>query len=208
MRSWFFAAAISACAGAQAAPPETAEIVYELLRNGSAVAEIVQRFEQDGKRYQIAETWKGRGLLALRGEIQRKSTGAVGPEGLRPLEFEDQRSGRETVREKFDPNSPLQDRLSFVWNFAFAPPRQPVALDISDGRHAARSVYASAGRERVKTPAGEFDAIKLVKHRDGPEDRGTEIWLAAERHLLPVRLLILEKDGTRLDQVATRIAAP
>jgi negative regulator of sigma E activity len=58
----------------------------------------------------------------------------------------------------------------------------------------------------VKTPAGEFDALKLVKRKVNPEDRSTEIWLAADRHDLPVRILIVEKDGTRLDQVAVKIS--
>jgi hypothetical protein len=30
----------------------------------------------------------------------------------------------------------------------------------------------------VKTPAGEFDALKLVKRKVNPDDKGTEIWLA------------------------------
>jgi len=208
MRKFLIATSISACAAAQAAPPAQAEITYEVLQNGAAVADIVQRVEHGGGHYRIGETWKGRGLLALRGEIRRSSRGRVEEGGLRPQEFEDRRTGRETVQEKFDAASKRQDRLSFIWNFAFALPRQPVALEVSDGRHVSHYVYEPAGRERIRTPAGEFDAVKLVKRRDGPEDRGTEIWLAPERGLVPVRLLITEKDGTRLDQVATRIAAP
>ena len=68
-------------------------------------------------------------------------------------------------------------------------------------------VYQAAGRERVKTPAGEFDALKLVKRRDNPQDRATEIWLAADRNYIPVKVLIVDKDGTRIEQLAVRIAA-
>ncbi len=57
-------------------------------------------------------------------------------------------------------------------------------------------------------PAGEFSALRLVKRRDGPDDRGAEIWLAADRHYLPVRIRVTEKDGTQIEQVAVRIAAP
>ena len=59
----------------------------------------------------------------------------------------------------------------------------------------------------MKTPAGEFDALKLVKRRDKPEDRVTEIWLAVDKGYLPVRLLLVEKDGTRMDTLASKITA-
>ena len=58
----------------------------------------------------------------------------------------------------------------------------------------------------MKTPAGEFDALKLVKQKDNPQDKATEIWLAADRHYLPVRILVVDKDGTRLDQLAAKIS--
>jgi hypothetical protein len=78
---------------------------------------------------------------------------------------------------------------------------------VADGKHVTSYVYRPAGRERVRTPAGEFDALKLVKRRRHAQDRSTEIWLAAERHYIPVRILLVDKDGTRIDQVAVRIAA-
>jgi hypothetical protein len=40
---------------------------------------------------------------------------------------------------------------------------------------------------------------------DGPDDKSTDIWFAAERDFLPVRALVIEKDGTRSDQLITRI---
>jgi hypothetical protein len=51
--------------------------------------------------------------------------------------------------------------------------------------------------------------VKLARRKDGPEDRrSTEIWLASARGHIPVRVLITEKDGTRIDQLATRISTP
>jgi hypothetical protein len=97
--------------------------------------------------------------------------------------------------------------LSFIWTFAFSPPKGPVKVKVTDGKGSTDYVYEPAGRERVKTPAGEFNALKLVKRRDKPEDRVTEIWLAAERNYIPVRLLVVDKDGTRLDTLASKIEA-
>ena len=78
-------------------------------------------------------------------------------------------------------------------------------VTVADGRHVTAYAYQVAGRERVKTPAGEFDALKLAKRRDNPQDKVTEIWLAADRNYVPVRILVVDKDGTRLDQLAVKI---
>jgi hypothetical protein len=223
MRSWLFLL-ISAAAGAQAAPPARVEIAYEISRNGSPVAEIVQQLEHDGRSYQLAETWKGKGLYMLWGVVKRSSRGAVTADGLKPLEFTDERSGRATASAKFDwkaktitmqyrgepRTEPLpesaRDRLCFLFEFAFAPPRSSeVTLDLFDGRGRSRHTYGVDGRERLRTPAGDFDTLRLVRASDGER---AEISLATDRSHLPVRILVVGRDGTRVDQVATRISAP
>ncbi|HEX2650318.1 MAG TPA: DUF3108 domain-containing protein [Burkholderiales bacterium] len=184
---------------------------YALSRNGSAVAEVVDRLEHDGKTYKLEETMKGKGVFALKGEAKRTSTGTVAADGLRPQKYEDKRKGRERQHE-FDPKAPAptlqrQDQLSFAWTFAFAPPKGAVTVSVADGNHVTSYTYEPAGRERVKTPAGEFEALKLVKKKKDPKDKGTEIWLATDRQNLPVKIAVEDKDGTRLEQVATKIAA-
>jgi hypothetical protein len=213
MRNILFLIALSAAAAAtpaaQAAPPKKAEIVYELGRNGKVLAEVTHRLEHNGKTYKLTENVRGKGVLALKGDIVRSSRGAIAADGLRPRHFEDQRSGRDTLKADFDPAAKLptlkqQDQLSMVWTFAFAPPPKEVGVSVADGKRVSEYVYQPAGRERVKTPAGEFDALKFVKKRDSAEDKATEIWIAADRRI-PVRVLIVDTDGTRLDQVASRI---
>lgn len=224
MRSWCWFL-ISALAGAaQAAPPARVEIASQIIRNGSAVAEVVYRMQHDGRAYELTETWQGKGIFALRGSAKRTSRGVVSAEGLRPLEFTDERTGRRTARAQFDwkaktvtmqyrgdPRSePLpahaQDRLSFMFGFAFAPPHSGsrFVFDLLDGRGQSQHVYAVDGRAQLKIPAGEFNAVKLVR----PDtDEVVEIWLAPELSYLPVRVLAVNKDGTRYDQVATKISA-
>jgi hypothetical protein len=212
MRNSYLTIVLSfASAAAAAAPPQRVEIEYELTRNGTAVAEIVHRLEHDRKTYTLSETWQGKGVFALAGKADRSSRGAIAADGLRPVEFEDKRTGRETRRAGFDaadksPTLERQDQLSMAWSFAFAPPRGPVSVRVADGKRVTPYAYAVAGRERVKTPAGEFDGLKLVKQRDSAQAKSTEIWLAVDRDYLPVRVLIVDKDGTRLDQLATKIS--
>lgn len=216
MRNSFFPIAISlaACgfaAAAAAAPPQRVEISYELLRNGALVAEVNGRLEHDGRAYRLSETWKGKDVFALRGEATRSSQGAVAADGLRPRKFEHKRSGRDTLHVEFDPAAKTptlqrQDGLSFIWSFTFARPKKTANVTVADGKDVTTYAYQVAGRERVRTPAGEFNALKLVKRRDSPQDKVTEIWLAADRHYVPVRILVVDKDGTRVDQLAVKIA--
>ena len=208
-------------ASAHAQLPPRLEITYEVLRNGSAVAEIVGRFESTGDSYRLTESWRGRGLYALLGRATRTSEGSLGAAGPRPREFTDERSGRDTARARFDwsaktmtlrykgrsrtepipPNA--QDRLSFILALSAAPAGSKTGdYHLVDGRGVSHHIYEFRGRERVQTAAGEFDALKVVR---GTDDERTEIWLAAPLGGLPVRMLAVEKSGTRWDQVATRI---
>jgi Protein of unknown function (DUF3108) len=229
MRNWFIPIGISAwfCACAHAAPPAHVEIDYDVLRNGSSMAEVVDRFEHDGRTYRVVEEWHGKGLFALLGGITRTSSGTIGSGALRPLEFSDVRTGRDPVRAVFDwkvrnlkleangktRTEPMpehaQDKLSMLYSFAFDPPgAAPVTINATDGKGVSHYVFEATGLQEIDTPAGRLDALRLVKRKDDPDDHGTEIWLARRYGYLPVRVLVTDKDGTRIDQVATRIAAP
>jgi len=160
-------------------------------------------------------------LVALLGRATRTSEGSLGAAGPRPREFTDERSGRDTARARFDwsaktmtlrykgrsrtepipPNA--QDRLSFILALSAAPAGSKTGdYHLVDGRGVSHHIYEFRGRERVQTAAGEFDALKVVR---GTDDERTEIWLAGPLGGLPVRMLAVEKGGTRWDQVATRI---
>ena len=224
MRNWLYLP-LSAVVVAHAAPPGHVDIEYELRRNGSPIAEVHERLEHGNGSYQLTETWRGKGFYRLLGKAKRVSRGNVTAEGLRPLEFSDERTGRDTARAWFDwqagtvtmqykgerHSRPLpahaQDRLSFLLALSFVPEgEQPIVFNIADGKGGlSHHEYQVTGRERLKTPAGEFDAVKLLREK---ENERAEIWLATQAGRLPVRILITESDGTRYEQVATRISAP
>ncbi|MGQ0654138.1 MAG: DUF3108 domain-containing protein [Betaproteobacteria bacterium] len=221
------AALLSAAAlAARAEPPVRIEIAYEMMRNGSVMAEITEKLERADGNYQLTETWKGRGLFALLGSARRQSQGTLRGAKLEPREFFDERSGRDTARAWFDwkantltmqykgektvqpmpPNA--QDRLSFLLALSLLPGNsESIQYSIADGKGLSRHEYTVSGRERITLPAGEFDTVKVRRGGADPRE-SAEVWLAAERGYLPIRLLVIEKDGTRYDQVATRINVP
>ncbi len=211
-----------------ALPPHKLSVQYELSRNGTVMVELTETLTHDGKSYQIDSDARGKGLFALsnRGTVKRASRGTVEAGGIRPLEFRDQRGDRQAEFARFDwakhqvveerdgkseatpIKGAMHDRLSFLWSFAFTPPAgAEIALEVADGRGVSRFRYAITGPEKLKTPAGEFDVMKLAKQREPGDERGTEVWLAVRHHFVPVRVLVVEKDGTRIDQLATRMAS-
>lgn len=223
MRSWFWLL-ISAAAAAQAAPPQRVELSFDIRRNGASVAQVEQQLQHDGRLYKLTESWSGKGLYALLGSARRTSRGIVADEGLQPLEFTDERTGRSTARAIFDwqantltqqyrgePRtealpSDAHDRLAFLFDFAFSPPPAgEVSFELMDGRGQSHHVYSVGGTERLTTPAGQFHTLRLVRRTKGEL---AEIWLATERSYLPVRVRVIEKDGTRYDQVVVKISTP
>ena len=227
MRSWFFLLLSLAALGAHAEPPPSVEVSYELQRNGSAIADVTERLQYSRGSYELTETWKGRGIYMLLGSARRVSRGTIVDNVLRPREFFDERSGRDTARAWFDwkantltmqykgerKTEPLQpdgqDRLSFLLALSLLPGNAKTAgYHIADGKGISHHRYQVQGRERIRTPAGEFDTVRIERVREPGEKDTAELWLAASLGYIPVRLLDVEKDGTRYEQLATRISKP
>ena len=224
---------VAACiiAGASAAqPPQKLSLSYDVSYNGIVAAELTEVLEHDGKSFSLTSEGRGKGIGALlyRGAARRSARGEVTGAGLRPLEYRDQRGDKPAAVARFDwvkktltqerdgKNEttnivpPLQDRLSFLYNYAFQSspdlkPGKEIKVTLTDGRGLTQFQYNAAGREMLKTPAGELETVRLVKQRDNKDDKGTEIWFATDRDYLPVRILVIETDGVRIDQVLTRI---
>ncbi len=228
--SAFFAACIFAAGASAAQPPHKVTLSYDLSYNGVVAAELTEVLEHDGRRFSLRSEGRGVGIGALlyRGAARRACRGEVTGNGLRPLEFRDQRGDKPPAVARFDWAGkaltqehdgksettnmvlPLQDRLSFLYNFAFqaAPDLRQgkeISITLTDGKGLTRFHYIVAGRETLKTPAGELETVRLVKQRENQDDKGTEIWFASGRGYLPVRILVIETDGVRIDQVLTRI---
>lgn len=206
--------------------PVRVELEYDLLRNGKSMAEVVERLEYGNGTYLLTETWRGKGIYALLGRAKRTSEGHLGAEGPRPREYVDERSGRDTQRVSFDWSAntitrrykgatrtepvpaDTQDRLSFLFALTYCSQKgEPISFHVADGRGMSRHTYQPNGRERLATPAGEFDTVKLVR-RNESSGEVAEIWLAANRSYLPVRIVVAQKDGTRYEHLVTRISPP
>ncbi len=212
-------------AGAAALPPERVTLHYQMLRNGSVIGDLVETLEHDGRSYTITSELKGRGALAVLGSLKRTTRGRITPDGLRPDEFSDRRlggvwvasakfdweartvtQGRKGKEEAAKMPGTVMDPLSLAYNFAFVPPKgKEYDVVRADGRGLSQFRFKVVGNDKLATPAGELQTLRIAKVSEGPDDRATDIWFATERDYLPVRALIVDKDGTRADQILSRI---
>jgi hypothetical protein len=190
---------------------------------------VQETYEKNDTRYQIVSNTNAVGLAQLlfkRAKIKVQSEGTVTGGGLQPDRFDyglindpdrnvsaafDWRAHE--LHMTFDGRNetlPLadgtQDRISVMYQFMFLAPDRMKLLEFSftNGKKIEPYRYELAGEEQLDTPLGKLKTLHLVKRRD-PGENGTEVWLAADRHLFPVKLLILENDGTRFEQVITRL---
>lgn len=213
-------------AAAQAAPQQI-DATYTLTKQGQQIGTVTDSFRQSGGRYQLESVTAATGIYALfqKGKIRLTSSGEVTAKGLRPLHFEHHRGAdpskliradfdwsKNTITFNFDGNtesSPLepgaQDRISLLYQFMFAPPAQKdIRLFMTTGKKLNPYHYKLVGTEKITTPAGQFQAIHLIKQRTADED-GTEIWLAKSRQYFPVRIVIEEREGGKLEQNLTSL---
>jgi hypothetical protein len=220
-------ALLLACAGAWAVPRQIAS-EYELTSTGMTIGQVRERFVREGDTYRIESVSRALGVLKLLHDetITLQSSGTVGPEGLRPLRFEERRARdpQRNVSASFDWERGVmrsdfrgkttehalaprtQDRLSMLYQFMHLTPRAgTVELAMSNGRKVARYSYRLVGEPRIATPAGEFDTFHFERVPTEPGDSRVEVWLAKERHLLPVRVVFDDPGGFRVEQTLTAL---
>jgi hypothetical protein len=213
---------------AVAAPPAAVKASYDVFKDGLHIAITEENFEKSGDKFRIVSDSNPAGLLAMfvRTKVKVESSGTINSSGLKPdkLDYGRLDDASKNVSAAFDwranelrlnfdgrsetlPLAPgTQDRLSVMYQFLFLTPEKVRVLEfpMTNGKKIEHYRYELAGTEDLDTPLGRIKTLHLVKHRD-PGENGTEVWLAADRNLFPVKLLILENDGSRFEQVITRL---
>ncbi len=228
MKRLFALAALVWAGALYAAPPHQTAATYALTKQGQRIGTVTETFKQDDGRYTLESVTAATGIYALfaKGKIVLASSGEVTDKGLRPLHFEHQRGGdpAKTIRADFDWDAMslvhhfdgntetaklepgTQDRISLLYQFMFMQSAKGDAkLWMTTGRKLNLYQYKRAGEEKIATPAGTFLTLHFIKQHAADED-GTEIWLAKKRHNFPVRIVIEEHDGGRIEQNLTALS--
>ncbi len=215
------------CAAAESLAPQAVSASYDVYRNGLHIAVITETFEAKGDSYRIISDTQAVGLLALfqRQAVRVSSVGKLTAAGLQPLHFEGKRSESDPrrVRGEFDWQAgqltiehggqteklPLprgtQDRLSLMYQLMFLVPgkQQPMEIAMTNGRKLGHYQYTVQPGVEIDTALGRLTTLHVVRQHK-PDENGTEVWLSPQHRFLPVKVL-LDEDGTRYEQLITRI---
>lgn len=202
--------------------PERGRILYRVDRGDSnfEIGRARQEWEIADGHYHLRSVIETTGLVWLfkAYRVEMESQGEVTADGLRPDSFSIRRNGRE-AREKaaFDwagmmvsvgdhAPQPLargaQDLLSFNFQLRFmALPESGGVLMLATGRKYDAYRLEVLGDEEVAVPAGTLRTL----HLRAPGINTTELWLAYDYLMLPVKIRHVDNKGNSLVQVATEI---
>jgi hypothetical protein len=216
------------CVAAVPPAPQSVTASYDMYRNGGHIAVMTEQFEAKDGGYRIVSETQAIGLFKLfeRIPLRLVSAGKLNADGLQPAQFEGKRGDTDPrqVRGEFDWEAarltlsrdgktealPLprgtQDRLSQMYQFMFLAPDEQQRLEVSmtNGRKLDRYYYTVQKGVEIDTALGRIATLHLVKQRR-LDQSGVELWLAPQLRYLPVRMLVMEEDGTRYEQFITQL---
>lgn len=210
---------------AELALPPQGEIVYTVLRGEppAIIGRSVQSWELRENGYRITSVMETVGLAALLrpARLESESRGRIVASGLAPESFVSRRPGKDGAerveRVDFDwagnvarfnsgATAPLatgaQDLLSF--NFQLGWLSKTGEMAIATTKKLGRYRLELIAEELLETPVGLLRTL----HFRAPGETTTEVWLAVDRHLLPVKIRHIDKKAESFDQLVEEIRIP
>lgn len=174
-------------------------------------------FNPDGS-YRLRISTETTGLAALfkpiRIDMESRGKFVVG--GLQPEHFITLRNGAETNEnadfdwnarqltlsrdgKRYELSDGAQDLVSFHYQLVFVPQLiDGATVGVANGKKFERYHFESLGEETLETPAGSFRTL----HVQVKTDSTTELWLALERQLLPIKIRHTDRKGESFEQIA------
>ncbi|HEY9097679.1 MAG TPA: DUF3108 domain-containing protein [Thiobacillus sp.] len=171
------------------------------------------------KHYTIISVAEATGLAGLfyRGKFVQTSRGRMTPLGLLPEEFWDQRGDKRSsaffdVEQRqltlmpdkgaprhFGYQQDAQDVLSLFFQLALtAPPKQEaLSYTVFNGKKLRDYRYTVVGEVRLETAVGPLRTLHLARAADS--DGRFEVWLAIDRHYLPVRIVKSDEKNNEVE---------
>ncbi len=207
--------------------PSEGRIEYEVRYGemGISLGRAVHEWWHDEQHYRMQSVAKASGLLAAFDSLSytQRSEGRLVRWGLQPTNFEVERGGRRREWSEFEWDKGEvalyrdgkarhagivagdQDVLTLWHQIALAGPWSGERrLTVVTGKSAAPSRIEFLPDESIEVPAGRFEARHLrAAALDG--SLTLEVWLAKQRDEVPLRILMVDRKGERLDQRALRI---
>lgn len=204
------------------------ETEFEVTRGDDSgvlgTTQITFNMDRKNNTYQLTSITEAKGLASLfLGKLEQRSEGSVHEQGLKPNYYAYQYAKNsdknqfahlswsnnliEMTSKKGKKSESLpegtQDFLSFMYQFMFTPPLSSMQITMTNGKYLRIYTYSFEGEESIPTKLGHLNTLHLLKSGDDQEK--TEIWLALDYQNIPVRIRKTEKDGSVIEQTATKI---
>ena len=210
-------------------PPKLIQANYDVTKNGQPFAKMKEQFTVTGNSYKLESVSKGVGVYALFGERKLTSIGEVTPEGLRPTHFELRQgdNAKKFLFTDFDWANKIlhmkvkntvkdavltpgtQDLASYPYQFMFIPTalKDAITVTLTTGKKLNQYPYKiSAEHETIESAGVQYKTLHLVPAgQDKSQTETKELWLGAEQHYLPVRILLVDENGEKLEQTLTEL---
>lgn len=210
-----------------AALPKRIQAVYEVTKNGQPFAKVHENFVVSGNAYQLESVTKGIGVYALFGERKLTSSGEVTAQGLKPSRFELRQGDnpkkallaefdwlkqnlRMTVKGKLK-EAPLtagtQDLASFAYQFMYlpAPLKGDITVTLTTGKKLNQYQYhINPETEIIASVDVQYKTLHLAPPTQDTQET-KELWLAADYHYVPVKILMVDDNGQKLEQTLTEL---
>lgn len=186
---------------------------------GVASGEQTLVWVNEGERYTLTSVATASGLAGIfyRGQFVQTSRGRITPKGLQPEAFWDQRGSKHShatfdaaqgqlvlMPDKgelrhFSYQGEVQDVLSLFFQLALTAPPSGGQLTYSvfNGKKLRTYRYDVQGEVQLDTRLGALRTLHLT--RAGSGDGQFEIWLAIDRHYLPVRVRRSDEAGSEME---------
>lgn len=193
--------------------PERIELKFSVQsgEDGFVIGQSVYSgWVRDG-RYSLTSVAEATGVTGVfvTGKIVQRSEGRITAQGLQPEQFSGEKGKRIQKPVRFDwsrqrlalPGGEVdlpahtQDLLSFAFHLALVAEADNFdrILPVTNGKKLRDYRFRFIGREKLNSGANRIDTVYLRGSREG--DGSLDVWLAPDRHWLPVRIRTLDDKG-------------
>jgi len=189
---------------------------------------VKETYIQEGDQYRIVSTTKGQGIYALLGERVLTSNGVVTAEGLKPNKFHLKRgdNARKSLTANFDwatnalnmlvkgetrtaklaPGT--QDLVSYAYQIMFTPPKVgQVKVALTTGKKLKKYTFNVEQGPTIKAAGKNYETLHLARAKvDGKKKK--ELWIGkvTPEYSLPVKYMMVDKRGDKIEQVLTKLS--
>ena len=204
--------------------PKIVFLQFEITTSGITIGSNTETFKRSGSDYEIISTTNPKGIASLFLEkIHRVSKGIVTTAGLRPNVFEERGRYKGKRSANFDwinksititsansikkiPINPNTiDQASFLFSFLVKPPGKLMEISLTDGIRLKSYKYIGKNAERIITPAGVFNTLRLIRVFEKKDKRKFELWLSKKHDYLPVKIKFTNKKGRSFESILNKI---